>query len=123
MTDVDLHALSNAALAERFVASAQQMGNSVVASDARGANCMFDRMEAIDRVLRSRGPAARLSLRPLLENGDRFVRYYAAKYLLGVIPEEARRIIEGIANPNYDALSGDAGMTLDNIDIGFYKPE
>jgi len=84
---------------------------------------MFDQMKAIDDVLRARGKDARLALKPLLEHRNRFVRYYAALYLLGMIPEEARPIIEETATKWFDGLSGDAGMLLDAFDSGQYKPD
>ncbi len=84
---------------------------------------MFDGMRAIDRALRARGQDARLALAPLLEDRDRFVKYFAAKYLLGLLPRQARAVIEGIANPKFDALSLDAGMCLYALDQGIFKPD
>ncbi len=77
----------------------------------------------IDLVLRSRGKEARLTLLPLLNHENRFVRYYAAKKLLGLVPDHARAIIEWNQKYGFDALAFDAGMTLHNLDTGFYKPD
>ncbi len=92
-------------------------------SEVRRANKMFYYMKAIDSVLRSRGLEARKKLLPLLDRKDRFVRYYAAQYLLAVAPERARAIIEWNHKYWFDALAGDAGMALYALDQGISKPD
>ena len=108
-------------LAERFAQLACDMGAAVLDSETRRFNRMFPKMQAIDRELRSRGREARMALSPLLEHEDRFVRYYAAKYLLGLVPDRARHVIEEIAKFRFDALSGDAGMCLRALDEGIFR--
>ena len=115
--------LDSDALVDRFVAVAKQMGMAVLDHETRKANRVFQIMWDIDLVLRSRGKEARLRLVPLLDDKDRFVRYYAAKKLLGLVPDRARVVIEGVANPKFDALSGDAGMCLYALDEGIFKPD
>src|SRR5262249_25383433 len=112
MTPTCSQELTTDELVEQFIRLAQQMGMAVLDSENRRFNRMFPRMQAIDRELRARGRQARMSLSPLLDNKNRFVRYYAAKYLLGLVPDRARRVIEEIAEFKYDALCLDAGMTL-----------
>jgi len=123
MKRLNLDRLSDKELIDRFVLSAKKMGAAVQDSDTRQANCMYHLMRVIDFVLRARGKATRLKLLPLLDDGDRFVRYYAAKKLLGVVPDRARPVIEWTHKYWFDAIAGDAGMTLDNLDSGFYKPD
>jgi hypothetical protein len=53
----------------------------------------------------------------------RFVRYYAAKKLLALLPNRTRAEIEWNKTYGFDALAGDAGMTLRNLDSGFSKPD
>ncbi len=108
---------------QEFVNVARRRGSAVLNSETRTANRMFDRMRAIDQVLRRRGHDARMALLPLLKDEDRSVRYYAAKYMLGVTPATARQVIEAIAAINFDALSGDAGMCLDALDDGIFRPD
>ena len=110
-------------LIKEFVHLAKTRGLAIVDFETRRANRMFDRMRDIDLILRSRGIEARMSLAPLLADSDRFVRYYAAKYLLGLVPGEARAVIEEIAKYKYDALCGDAGMCLYALDAGIFKPD
>ena len=80
-------------------------------------------MWAIEDVLRSRGREARLQLVPLLDDHDRFVRYYAAQALLGVAPDRARAVIEWNAKYGFDAIAGDANGLLRAFDTGEYKPD
>ena len=79
-------------------------------------------MWAIEDVLRSRGRDARLQLVPLLDDHDRFIRYYAAQALLGLVPERARAEIEWNTKYWFDAIAGDARGLLRAFDQGEYKP-
>jgi uncharacterized protein DUF2019 len=110
-------------LVVEFIAAARERGAAVLDSQAPRANRMYARMKEIDSILRARGQEARLALEPLLNSSERFVRYYAAIYLLGAAPEKARKVIEEVAEPNFDALSGEAGMTLFSLDNGIFKPD
>ncbi len=78
-------------------------------------------MEKIDNALRARNE--RLALEPLLSDENRFVRYYAATHLLGLLPAGARVVIEENATKWFDGLSGDAGTLLHAFDSGQYKPD
>jgi hypothetical protein len=81
-----------------------------------------DQLFAVKRVLRSKGRDARLKLAPLLKNPDRFVRYYAAQELYGLLPDQCRPIIEANTR-EFDAIAGDARGFLRAIDEGTYRPE
>jgi len=80
-------------------------------------------MEAIDSVLRRRGVESRIKLVVLLDDKNRFVRYYAAEYLLGLVPDRARAVIEWNAKYGFDAIAGDARGLLRALDTGQYKPD
>ena len=118
-----LEDFTNEQLAEKFVELSREMGMAVLDSETRKFNKMFPIMQRIDMILRARGREARLVLLPLLESDDRFVRYYAAKYLLGLVPAPARAVIEDIARYKYDALCGHAGMCLYALDKGIFRPD
>jgi hypothetical protein len=118
-----LHGLTEEELVGRFSKAAKQMGLAVLGSSVGKANASFQVMWDIDMALRSRGRSARLQLLPLLDNSDRCVRYYAAKKLLGVVPERARAEIEWNANFGFDAIAGDARGLLRAFDSGAYKPD
>jgi hypothetical protein len=46
----------------------------------------------------------------------------AARATLAVEPAAARSVIESIAQGRKFPQAGDAGMTIENLDSGFYKP-
>lgn len=89
--------------------------------DTRLANVLFDRMAAIENQLRDRG--ARLALCPLLDDADRFVSFYTAEALLGLVPDKSRAILERNAKYWDDLLAADARGTLRDLDAGRYKPD
>jgi hypothetical protein len=59
----------------------------------------------------------------LLDEKDRFVRYYAAKKLLALVPDRARSVIAWNAKYGFDAIAGDANGLLRAFDTGEYKPD
>jgi hypothetical protein len=107
-------------LVRRFRLTAQKLGELIITwmPAVRQTDILF----AIKGALRERGGGARMKLAPLLDDGDRFVRYFAAKELFGLFPEQCRPIIEENTR-EFDALAGDARSFLRAIDEGFYKPE
>ena len=123
MKTVNLEVLRTEELIQEFIRIAQERGAAVLDSETRKANRMLSEMQAVDRVLRSRGQQARMALSPLLDNKERFVRYYAAKYLLAAMPGRARQVIEDVAEPKADAICLDAGMCLYALDKGIFKPD
>ena len=86
----NLGSLKGDQLISRFRAAAKKMGPAVLDSETRQANRMYDVLQTIDSILRLRGRNARLELLPLLDDEDRFVRYYAAKKLLEWITPNGR---------------------------------
>ena len=123
MKRLDLGNASDDELVECFAMTAKQMGASALDSEVRKTNRMYHLMRFIDSELRARGQEARLKLMPLLDDRDRFVRYYAAQKLLGVVPDRARAILEWNAKHKFDSIAGDAGMLLDAVEKGIYKPD
>jgi hypothetical protein len=115
--------LSDAQLVEQFAKLARQAGSAVLDSEVTKANRAFSGMWAIEDVLRSRGPESRLQLVSLLDEKDRFVRYYAAQALLGLVPDRARAVIEWNAKCGFDAIAGDASGLLRAFDTGEYRPD
>lgn len=99
------------------------MGSAVLDSESRRINRAYNLLRAVDLILRARGFTARLKLVRLLDDDDRFVRYYAAAKLLGIMPGRARSIIEWNAKYGFDAIAGDARGLLRAFDTGEYKPD
>jgi hypothetical protein len=108
------------ALVKAFTETALRLGEAV--NYWMPANKAARQLLDISRVFRKRGPKTRLLLVPLLDDANRFVQYYAAKHLEGLTPERCRQIIEWNAEQR-DAIAGDAGMHLNAVDSGFYKPD
>jgi len=115
--------LDNDALIRKFATIAAERGAATADLDIGRANILFDRMKAIDAELRRRGPLARLAMAPLLNDADRFIRYYAALYLLGLLPDQSRAIMEWNAKYGADSLAADARMYLRSLDDGSYRPD
>ncbi|MGH6852244.1 MAG: DUF2019 domain-containing protein [Methylocella sp.] len=86
-------------------------------------NRLFGQMNEVDQELRRRGLEARLALLRLFNHPNMQVRLQAAKWSLGVAPEAARKVIESISESNWFPQAGEAGMTLSNLDSGFFKPD
>jgi hypothetical protein len=107
-------------LIERFCKVAAEMGEAVAIW--MPAARLADRLFAIEKALRERGKPTRLKLAPSLKDADRFVRYYTAKELFGLLPDQCRPIIEENTG-EFDAIAGDARGFLRAIDEGTYKPE
>jgi hypothetical protein len=50
------------------------------------------------------------------------VRLMAAKATLALVPEAGRRLLQAIAESGPGPQAGDAGMSLDNLARGIFKP-
>jgi hypothetical protein len=114
-----LESLNDDELVREFSLVARQLGEAVLnwLPAVRNARQLF----AIKDSFRERGREARLKLARLLDSDDRFVRYYAAKELIGLMPQQCRPIIEENTK-EFDAIAGDARGFLRAIDEGTYKP-
>ena len=112
--------LDDDALVKSFIDAATQLGEAV--NYWMPTNKAAKKPHNISQNLRKRGVKTRLLLASLLDNANRFVQYYAARHLEGLMPERSRQIIEWNSKQR-DAIAGDAGMHLDAVDSGFYKPD
>ena len=106
-------------LIKMFSGAARMMGAAVLDSNSRTATKAFRRMETVSDALQRRGKSS--ALIHLLDDQERFVRYYAAQFLLKIAPDRARAVIEGNAKFWFDAVAGDAAMTLRAVDRGDYN--
>ncbi len=84
---------------------------------------LYSQMEEVDKELRARGTEARRALARLFDHPNMQVKLQAAKWSLGVLSKDARRVIESISESNWFPQAGDAGMTLDFLDDGTFKPD
>jgi hypothetical protein len=97
--------------------------NKAVGPEMEKFNGLFRQMRDVDMELRTRGKDARLVLLRLYDHPNLQVRLQAAKGTLGVAPVEARRVIEAISQSDRFPQAGEAGMTLEALDDGIFKPD
>jgi hypothetical protein len=96
---------------------------SIVAFTSRmPAVGLANRLFALEGEIKSRGLNSRLKLAALLKSDNRFVRYYTAQELYGLLPDQCRPISEKNTK-EFDAIAGDARGFLRAIDDGSYKPQ
>jgi hypothetical protein len=76
----------------------------------------------VEEELKARDGDQRRALLDLYDHPNAQVRLNAAKATLAVAPESARRMLQTMADSREFPQAGDAGMTLDSLDRGIFKP-
>jgi hypothetical protein len=109
-------------LVERFTAIALDQDRALLRNEITKFNRLFDEMEAVKQELKVRRDDQRRALLRLYDHPNAQVRLKAVKATLAVAPEAARRMLEIIAQSREYPQAGDAGMTLDSLDRGIFKP-
>jgi hypothetical protein len=122
MSDGDLHALSVDELVESFAGLCIEQDEALLDNDTRKFNRLFAKVEKVEEELKSRTPDQRGALMSLYEHPNAQVRLNAAKATLATAPAEARKQLEAIAESGEFPQYGHAGMTLDALDRGIFKP-
>jgi hypothetical protein len=120
---IDLRSLTDDELVDRFAEIARGQDKALLFERLSEFNKLFREMDNVDLELRSRGTRARAALLRLYDDPNAQVRLKAAKRTLGVAPEAARALIEAIARSHISPQSGEAGMTLSNLDKGIFRPD
>ena len=110
--------LSNEQLIDEYASLAGRVGEAIV--NWMPAAKLKHQLYALEGEIKARG--ARMKLAELLSANNRFVRYYAAQELYGLLPQLCRPIIEENTR-EFDAIAGDARGFLRAIDDGSYKPQ
>lgn len=85
-------------------------------------NSLYDQMSAVVDELRRRKPDARPNLATLFDHSNIHVRVRAAARLMAVSPVRARKVLEEIAASKDFPEAGDAGMLLNGLEDGTWKP-
>ncbi len=109
-------------LVDLFAANCIDQDRALLYSDIQKFNRLYLRMAAIRDELQRRPGDQRRALLELYDHSNAQVRLQAARASLAVAPEAARTLIEVVANSNKFPQAGDAGMTLDALDRGIFKP-
>lgn len=109
-------------LVERFVDLALGQYEADLDGDINEYNRLFRKMADVTEELKGRSGDQRSALVSLHGHANVQVRLMAAKKTLAVAPVAARRLLEAIAESGEGPQSGDAGMSLWNLDRGVFKP-
>jgi hypothetical protein len=109
-------------LVERFIAITLDQDKAIAVDDTAKYNRLFEQMEAVKWELKARGGDQRRALLRLYDHPNIQVRLKAVTATLAVAPERARRMLEIIAESREYPQAGDAGMTIDALDRGIFKP-
>ena len=109
-------------LVQRFAAIALDQDHAVRVDDNATFTRLFWQMEAVEGELKARAGDQRRAHSRLYNNPNAQVRITAAMATLAVLPQEARRLLQTIADSKEYPQAGDAGMCLVNLDRGIFKP-
>ena len=122
MKRIDIPEMTVEQLVERFAAIATDQDEAMRKDDNAKFTRLFWQMEAVEGELKARLGDQRRALLRLYDHPNTQVRLTAAKATLAVAPESARRLLQTIADSKDVPQAGDAGMSLDNLERGIFKP-
>lgn len=86
-------------------------------------NKLYGELDIIDDELRRRGPSVRMALLKLYDSANVQVQIKAAIHTLAVAPNQAKRLLQTIADSYKFPQAADAGMILDRLKIGSFVPK
>lgn len=110
-------------LVENYAAIGVEQYKALDADDTAKYNRLFGRIMEIEKELKRRTGDRRGALMSSYNYSNMQVRLNAAKATLAVAPQAARQLVEAIADSNWPPQCYDAGMCLEMLDQGVFKPE
>ena len=119
----NLETMTTEQLVERFTAIAIEQDRALLYSEIAKYNQLYDDMTSVMEVLKGRPGDQRRTLMTLYDHQNWQVRLMAAHATLAIAPEEARSLLQAIADSRHYPQAGSAGMSLSNLDRGVYKPK
>ena len=122
MKRVNYQRLTVDELVQHFASLALEQDDALLDGDISKINRLFWRLEAAEAELKARDGDQRRALLKLYDHPNAQVRLKATKATLAVAPEAARRMLETIAESGELPQSGEAGMSIRNLDRGIFKP-
>jgi len=122
MSEQDLCKMTTPDLVALFARVVVGQDEALLGNQRARFNRLFDKMSEISNELKSRKGDQRMALLDLFEYPNMQVRLQAAKLTLAVAPVEAREQLEAIAATQWFPQAGDAGMCLDFLDDGTFRP-
>jgi hypothetical protein len=122
MKRVNLQRLTVDELVQHFASLALEQDDALLDGDVSKINRFFWRLEAAEAELKARDGDQRRALFKLYDHPNAQVRLKAAKATLAAKPERARGMLEAIVESGELPQSGEAGMSIYNIDWGIFEP-
>jgi Domain of unknown function (DUF2019) len=122
MKRVNFQGMTVDQLVHRYIIIRIDQNNALRRREHRKFNRLFNEMDAIENELKTRDGDQRRVLLNLYTHPNPHVRLNAAKATLAVAPQAARGMLHAIADSREYPQAGDAGMTLDFLDRGTFRP-
>ncbi|SEI09185.1 protein of unknown function [Tardiphaga sp. OK245] len=122
MKRIALTEMSTADLVKSFAEIVVAQDEASLGGQIEKFNRLFDNMMDVSNELKRRKGDQRILLLDLFKHPNVQVRLQAAKLTLAVAPGQARAQLEEIVQLQWFPQSGDAGMSLRNLDLGVFKP-
>lgn len=122
MSKSSLEACSVEELVSRFVEIGLAQEKALLYDEYAKFNRLFQQMQDVVEALKRRPGDKRQALLSLYDHSNLQVRLKAVKNSLALAPEEGRRVLQAIADSREYPQAGEAGMSLDNLDAGIFKP-
>jgi Domain of unknown function (DUF2019) len=123
MTRPNLQDMTVDQLMARYISIGVDQDGALLRNQYGKFNRLYDEKKAIENELKRRSGDQRRVLLRLYDHPNAQVRLNAAKATLAVAPEPARRKLQTMADSREFPQAGDAGMTLDFLDDGTFKPK
>jgi hypothetical protein len=122
MKRIDLSGMDTDELVQRFVTIALEQDYANLGNETSRYNQLYDRMKEVEDELKRRSGDQRRALLSLYDHENPEVRLKSAKATLALAPEAARAVLQALANSNQFPQAGAAGMALDLLNEGAYRP-
>lgn len=123
MKSVKLDETSTEELVKRFAAICVSQDDAFLHTKIAKFKRLYNEMKTVEDELKSRAGDQRRALLTLYNHPNCQVRLQSAGATLAVAPDIARHLIETIASSRKYPQAGDAGMLLDALDSGVFKPK
>lgn len=109
-------------LVEMFVQISEAQSAALLADDVASFNREFDAMIAVENELRLRHGDQRRELLSLFDHPNAQVRLNAIKATLALAPDRGRQALESLAKSAEYPQSMDAGMCIQALADGTFRP-
>ncbi len=110
-------------LVAQFVEIGIAQYHAIYVVDNAKYNRLFAKMDRIRKELREMPGDQRRALLPLLSHSNVQVRLAAARSLLALYPDPARRVLESIRESGIEPQNGEAATAIRRLDEGSYIPK